>query len=119
MSGNLITIDDDWVPSACTLPSVEQPLRRDEFDELFSQDVLTIAQTSPHEVRLALRADPEVASRAARLAAQESNCCSFFAFELTITSDEIALVVSTPPAQAAVLAALAARVQTMLGSVTS
>ena len=30
MSENLLA--DDWVPDACTLPTLEHPLRRAEFD---------------------------------------------------------------------------------------
>jgi hypothetical protein len=108
MTENLIA-RDDWVPSACTLPTVEQPLRRREFDDLFATDVLSVDQTSPQEVRFELRADPDVAGRAASLAARETGCCSFFTFDLTITDGGVAMVVSTAPTHEPVLAALVAR----------
>lgn len=106
---------DDWVPAACTLPTVDQPLRRAEFDDLFANDVLTVDQTSPEEVRFELRADPEVAGRAASLAARETGCCSFFTFDLTITDGRLDMVVSTAQEHAPVLAALTARAQAKAG----
>lgn len=77
MSENLLA-HDDWVPEACTLPTVEQPLRREEFDALFAQDVRSLVRESPNRVRLELRPDPDSAARAAGLAAKETGCCSFF-----------------------------------------
>ncbi|MGW4959586.1 hypothetical protein ACWEPL_20370 [Nonomuraea sp. NPDC004186] len=32
MTREAITLDQQWVPSACTLPTAEQPLRVAEFD---------------------------------------------------------------------------------------
>ena len=108
--------NDDWVPEACTLPTVEQPLRRAEFDDLFVQDVVRVAEASPQKLRLELRADPDVAARAAGLAVRETGCCSFFTFELTITDGKTWLVISTGPAHEAVLAALRARAEAKIGS---
>jgi hypothetical protein len=31
-----VTTDSVWVPEACTLPTVEQPFRVAEFDDLFA-----------------------------------------------------------------------------------
>ena len=107
---------DDWVPSSCTLPTVEQPLRRAEFDEFFADDVVSVAQVSPHDVRFELRAEPEVAGRAADLAAQETGCCSFFTFDLAITGGTVTMVVSTESPHETVLAALAARAGSVIGS---
>jgi hypothetical protein len=44
-------LGDDWVPEACTLPTVEQPLRRAEFDDLFTSDVRAVRRESPYQVR--------------------------------------------------------------------
>lgn len=109
---------DDWVPAACTLPTVEQPLRRDEFDDLFAHDVLSVTRQSPQLIRLELRADPEAAARAAGLAAKETGCCSFFTFSLTLSDGRVSLSVSTEPAHEAVLAALGARAEARLGTAT-
>ena len=108
--------EDDWVPASCTLPTAEQPLRRREFGDLFAQDVLAVRQTSPTELRFELRADPDVAARAAGLAAKETGCCSFFTFALTIADGTIGMLVSAQPAHEPVLAALAARAQDMMGA---
>ena len=115
MTDNLL-LDDGWVPAACTLPTAEQPLRRAEFDDLFAEDVIRVNQMSALEVRFELRADSEVAARAACLAAKETGCCSFFTFGLTITDGTISMAVSTEPAHAAVLAGLGARAQAKLGA---
>lgn len=116
MNTNLLAQDDDWVPAACTLPTVEQPLRRAEFDALFSQDVIDIAQASPQQVTLTLRAEPEVAARAAKLAAAETGCCSFFTFGFTITDGRVDMVISAASPHEDVLAALATRATSLAGA---
>lgn len=108
--------EDDWVPAACTLPTTEQPLRRAEFDGLFAKDLLSVNQLAPLEVRFELRPDPDVAARAASLAAKETGCCSFFTFGLTIADGKVAMTISTEPAHEAVLAALGARAEAKCGS---
>ena len=35
-------IEPSWVPDACTLPTVEQPLRAKEFDDLFRDAVTAV-----------------------------------------------------------------------------
>lgn len=114
MNENL-NIQDDWVPAACTLPTVDQPLRRAEFDDLFARDVVRLDQASPQEVHFELRAEPEVAARAAGLAAKEAACCSFFRFDLTLTDGKVDLIISTGPAHTTVLAALTARAEARIG----
>jgi hypothetical protein len=114
MSKDLI-MDGGWVPDACTLPTTEQPVRREEFDHLFAADVIRIDHVSAQRVRLELRADPAAAGRAASLAASETGCCSFFTFQLTLTAGEVSMTVSTEPGHEPVLAALAARAQAKLG----
>ena len=107
---------DDWIPESCTLPTVEQPLRRTEFDDLFAEDVVAVEQRSPSELRLELRADPNAAMRAASLATRETGCCSFFAFVLAITDGKVEMTISTGPAHEPVLAALAARAGAKAGA---
>jgi hypothetical protein len=109
-------LGDDWVPQACTLPTAEQPLRRDEFDDVFAHDVLAVHRESAQRIRLALRPDPEVVSRAAGLAVKETQCCSFFAFDLVIADGTVSLGIQTAPAHEAVLSALGARAESRLGS---
>ena len=64
-----------------------------------------------------LRAEPEVAGRAAELAARETGCCSFFAFTLTATGGALTLDASVADPHVEVLDALAARAsETAAGS---
>lgn len=98
-----------WVPTACTLPTAEQPLRLAEFDALFAADVTDVQQSSSDTALLTLRPDPSVAARAADLAVRETACCSFFEFTLTATGGQLTLQIRTPAAQIEVLDALADR----------
>src|SRR5690606_27892111 len=86
-----------WIaPDACTLPTADQPLRVAEFDDLFASSASSVDRPEATRLRLALRADPSVAARAADLAVRESDCCSFFTFALTVTGGEVHLDVSVP-----------------------
>ena len=98
-----------WVPEACTLPTVEQPLRVAAFDQLFSGVVRGAERTAPTRLHLDLRPDPRVAGRAAELAAAETSCCSFFTFTLTVTSGSLGLDIEVPDSYVSVLDALAER----------
>ncbi|WP_106400827.1 hypothetical protein [Actinocorallia populi] len=106
MTEREITVNPAWVPSACTLPDAERPLRVAEFDGFFAQAVRTLDRPLPTRLRLGLDAGPAIAVRAAELAARESGCCSFFAFALTITGEGTTLEVEVPEGRAAVLDAL-------------
>jgi hypothetical protein len=101
--------DAGWVPQACTLPTVEQPLRVAEFDALFAEAVTGVVRVAPDRVRLALRAEPGVVARAAKLAVAETGCCSFSAFVLTVSRSALSLEVEVPGQYVEVLDALAAR----------
>jgi hypothetical protein len=50
-------MDIDWAPSACTLPTAEQPLRRAEFDQLFAEHLRGVDRVDPHMLDLLLAAD--------------------------------------------------------------
>jgi hypothetical protein len=96
-----------WVPEACSLPTAEQPFRVAEFDTLFAQHLKSITRISPTTVDLILAAEAE--STTADLTTRETECCSFFAFELTPNDDHLGLRITVPPAHVAVLDALSAR----------
>jgi hypothetical protein len=102
-----------WVPEACTLPTVEQPLRVAAFDRLFADVVRGVERTAADRLHLELRPEPEVAGRVAELAAAETRCCSFFTFVLTVTGGSAGLDIVVPAAQAAVLDALAERASSL------
>jgi hypothetical protein len=99
----------DWVPSACTLPTVERPLRVAEFEELFATSVRSSERVEANRLRLELEATPEVAGRTAELVARETGCCSFFTFTLTAAEGWLRLDVTVPGAHVAVLDALSAQ----------
>ncbi|VXB56545.1 hypothetical protein [Aeromicrobium sp. 9AM] len=103
-----------WVPSACTLPTVDRPLREAEFDALFVHDVIGV-EDAPEGVRLELRAETDVVARAAELAVRETSCCSFFRFELSIAHGNTTMLVSAVPDHADVLDALADRARSLVG----
>lgn len=102
--------------ASCTLPTIDQPLRAAEFNDMFGRDVENVDQTSSREVRIDLHPDPDVAARAASLAARETGCCSFFTFDLWIAEGEVALIISVEPGYEPVLAALTTRAQELTSS---
>ena len=102
---------------ACTLPTVERPLRLAEFDDLFATTLRSVEMTEPTRVRLLLTGDEAVADRTQRLADAESSCCSFFSFGVsTVEAGLVAFDIEVPAAYAEVLAALVARADAALGS---
>ena len=102
--------DLPWVPpSACTLPTAEQPLRVAEFDDLFATSVRGVERPEPGRLTLRLEPTPDVAATAAGLAARETACCSFFTFTLTAGAGRLELGVAVEPGHLDVLDALAER----------
>lgn len=101
-----------WVPQACTLPTVEQPLRRAEFDELFA-GARKVTRRDETTAVLELEPTPEVAARAAELAMREVGCCSFFTFTLQVATDTVGLAIGVVPAQTLVLDAIVERASTL------
>jgi hypothetical protein len=107
------------VSAACTLPTVEQPLRVAEFDALFAQAVQAVSRPGRERLRLELAFSPLIAAQAAELTARESGCCSFFTFTLTIADGGLALEVTVPEQQTAVLDALQTRATDAAGLASS
>ena len=102
---------DKWlVTDACTLPTPERPLRLAEFDRLFGETVRRVARLDG-AVRLHLVGGPGLLGRVHDLVARESQCCSFFSFDVQGTDEELDLVVAAPPERADILAGLAARAE--------
>jgi hypothetical protein len=103
-----MTTDDlEWVPDACTLPTVERPLRLAEFDTLFAAALLGQQRLSPTSLRW--RLDPAAEPTARDLTVRESSCCSFFSFAFVPAGDVVHLDVQVPAAHVDVLDALAER----------
>ncbi|MET8040228.1 hypothetical protein ABZU25_05085 [Micromonospora sp. NPDC005215] len=110
MSDRHITMDDAWVPDACTLSTAERPLRLAEFDQLFTDAVRGLDRMSAQHLRLHLAGGAQVEEMARDLTARESSCCSFFTFGLSRSDlDSLSLDVRVPAAYVDVLDALAER----------
>ncbi|MBM0275173.1 hypothetical protein DKT68_13695 [Micromonospora acroterricola] len=103
-----MTSDDQaWVPEACTLPTVERPLRLAEFDDLFATALRDQQRLSPTALRWRLDKTAETTAR--ELTGRESSCCSFLSFAFTEDGDGLRLDVQVPAAHVEVLDALAQR----------
>ncbi|WP_063058090.1 hypothetical protein [Nocardia sienata] len=103
----------DWVPDACTLPTVEQPIRTAEFDRFFTEAVRSVRRPGPARLELVLTGGTEPAAQ--ELAARESSCCSFFAFDFITTAEGAVMGVGFPAAYIEALDAFAARAQAAVG----
>ncbi|MEU4160467.1 hypothetical protein [Actinoplanes sp. NPDC026670] len=101
------TDDQQWAPTACTLPTAERPLRVAEFDDLFTTALRDQQRPSPTRLRWYL--DPAAETVARELTTRESACCSFFTFSFTPDGDTLRLDIEVPDTQVEVLDALAAR----------
>ncbi len=110
--------DPSWAPDACTLPTVEQPLRVKEFDELFRDATTGVQRVTAHRARLLLRPEPGIAARAADLSVRETQCCSFFGFTLFATGGELTMDITAPTEQVDVLDALVDRARAAAGLVS-
>ena len=103
--------DQTWVPQACTLPTVDRPLRLAEFDEVFATALREQQRLSPTTLRW--RLDPAAEATVRDLTGRESSCCSFFTFSLTGDhaggGDGLHLDVQVPAGHVDVLDALAGR----------
>jgi hypothetical protein len=111
---HVVTSDDlGWVPRACTLPTVERPLRLAEFDDLFASALLGQQRLSPTVLRWRLAPSAEPVAR--DLTDRESACCAFFAFTFTPDGDAVRVDVAVPAAHVEVLDALARRAAAGMG----
>lgn len=101
------TEDPSWAPDACTLPTVERPLRLAEFDDLFATALR--GQQRLSATALSWDLDPAAETTARDLADRESACCSFFAFTFRPGDGVLWLDVEVTAGYVAVLDALAQR----------
>lgn len=81
-------------------------MRVAEFDTLFADAVHAVVRPGRTRLRWELEFTPEVAARAAELAAKENGCCSFFTFVLTVADGALSLEARVPEEHADVLDAL-------------
>ena len=93
--------------SACTLPTVERPLRLAEFDSVFA--LATSVEYDGRTARLHLSGLPALREAVVDLTNRESQCCSFFAFTVDGTESEVDLTIAAPVQHEEIVAALVAR----------
>ena len=109
MSTTDVTVDSSWAPPSCTLPTTDQPLRIQQFDQLFADAVTAVERIAPSTARFTLRPEPHLAARAAELSSRETSCCSFFTIALTFTQGAVNLHITVPATNVAILDALTDR----------
>ena len=102
-------------PDACALPTADRPLRLAEWDELFAAATTGVRRSDPNRATFQLHPDPAVAAQAADLTVRETQCCSFFTFDLMATGGELQLTVTVPTEHVPVLDALAGRAAPVTG----
>jgi hypothetical protein len=105
---------EGWVPQACTLPTIERPLRRAEFDSLFATALRAQQRVAPTRLRWTL--DPAAEDLARDLTARETGCCSFFTFTFALSADVVHVDVEVPASHVDVLDALADHAAAMAGA---
>lgn len=95
---------------ACTLPTIDRPLRVAEFDALFTTAVTRVdrGQTT---VRLHLSGPPGLSDLVRDLTGRESSCCSFFSFTLAGSDESLILDITVPAERRDILASLADRAE--------
>ena len=94
------------VPDACTLPTVERPLRQAEFAALCGSALRGQDRVSDRHLRLTLSGDDELLETVLDLTARESSCCSFFDFTVSPSPDGVVLDIHVPAAHIGVLEGL-------------
>lgn len=97
----------NWVPSSCTLPTTERPLRVAEFDGIF-RGATFVARAAPERMRLVI-ADASRLEEVQDLARRETSCCSLFAFDVASVDEGVSLDVQVPAEHIDVLDALERR----------
>jgi len=102
-------------PDVCALPTADRPLRLAEWDELLTTATTGVRRPDPYRATFQLHPDPSVAAQAADLTVRETQCCSFFTFDLRATGGELQLTVTVPTEHVPVLDALAGRAAPVTG----
>jgi hypothetical protein len=109
----MTTNDPAWAPDACSLPTVERPLRLAEFDDLFATSLRRVEVVTATHARLHLAGGSGLAATVRDLTARETECCTFFHFEITRRAEALTVDIEVPARYADVLTALVARARTV------
>lgn len=113
-----MSLTNSWVaPDACTLPTLEQPLRVAEFDALFANHTTGVERATRTRLVLTLTGPPGLEDQIKDLTDRESSCCSFFTFTVSLEEHvdavgRVLVEVEVPRARVEVLDALAVRADT-------
>lgn len=91
------------IPDACTLPTVEQPLRQAEFVALCGSALRGQERVSDRRLRLTLSGGDDLLETVLDLTARESDCCSFFEFMVTPSTVGVVLDIEVPAEHTGVL----------------
>lgn len=94
----------EQAPEACTLPTVDRPLRVSEFAELFATATETVARST--FTRAVVTLPLESLATARDLAERETACCSFFTFTTSPVGGSAVMTIEVPEQYADVLTAL-------------
>jgi hypothetical protein len=109
------------IESFCTLPTAAQPMRLQQFDELFRRQIAPPRWIGQHRVELAFPNIEGLYAELSDLVARESECCSFFEFVIdqhpsqTVNEDQLVLHIGVPASRDEVLQALTKRAVTAIG----
>jgi hypothetical protein len=90
-------------PSACELPTSDQPLRVAEFHDLFTDHLLGHDRVAATTLDLAFPDEPGLAVAVGDLTERETACCSFFSFSLCHEDGGLLLRVAVPATYVEVL----------------
>jgi DNA-binding transcriptional MerR regulator len=88
----------------CTLSDADRDTRGQDWRDLLA--TVTSREPIPGGLRLTWVADPSLAARVAKLAAEEQGCCAFFDFTLHLNPTALVLDVRAPAAAADLLTGL-------------
>ena len=91
-------------PATCSLDGRAFRIREDEFRELFARALRDVNQDDIYTARFYL--DPEHEREIRDLLERESRCCSFFAFQVSVTPTVVTVTVGVPNGSEAALAFL-------------
>lgn len=97
------------IPSACTLPTAERPIRLKEFGELLASSSRRGERLSATSLTLYLAGEAGLEQSVRELAARESDCCSFFAFEISADQADVIMTITVPPQHSGILDSLEAK----------
>src|SRR5687768_1653547 len=92
---DLIPLYDDTAPITCTASADEIPARMEQVERLRS--ALERIERTPHGVLLHFPKRDDLDAELRRFTVDEKNCCQFWGFDVTESSDHLTLRWDGPP----------------------